>query len=39
MTQKVLFIRGGWVTPACWDRFVSYFEAKGVPMPRPCVAG
>jgi pimeloyl-ACP methyl ester carboxylesterase len=29
MSQTVLFIHGGWVTPACWDRFVSYFESRG----------
>ena len=28
MSQTVLFIHGGWVTPACWDRFVSYFESR-----------
>jgi pimeloyl-ACP methyl ester carboxylesterase len=29
MTQTIVFIHGGWVTPACWDPFVSYFEARG----------
>src|SRR5512133_4172227 len=29
MSQTVLFIHGGWVTPSCWDRFVSYFESRG----------
>jgi pimeloyl-ACP methyl ester carboxylesterase len=29
VSQTVLFIHGGWVTPACWDPFVSYFEARG----------
>ena len=28
MSKTVVFIHGGWVTPACWDPFVSYFEAK-----------
>jgi pimeloyl-ACP methyl ester carboxylesterase len=28
VSQTVLFIHGGWVTPACWDRFVSYFESR-----------
>jgi len=28
-SQAVVFIHGGWVTPACWDPFVSYFEARG----------
>ena len=29
MSQTVLFIHGGWVTPACWDPFVSFFESRG----------
>jgi len=29
MTRTVVFVHGGWVTPACWDPFVSYFEAHG----------
>jgi pimeloyl-ACP methyl ester carboxylesterase len=29
MTQTVVFIHGGWVTPACWDPFASFFEAQG----------
>jgi pimeloyl-ACP methyl ester carboxylesterase len=29
MSQTVLFMHGGWVTPACWDPFVSFFEASG----------
>lgn len=29
MTKSVVFIHGGWVTPACWDPFVSFFEARG----------
>jgi pimeloyl-ACP methyl ester carboxylesterase len=29
MSQTVLFIHGGWVTPSCWDPFVSFFEASG----------
>jgi pimeloyl-ACP methyl ester carboxylesterase len=27
--QTVVFVHGGWVTPACWDPFVSFFEARG----------
>ena len=23
-----VFVHGGWVTPACWDPFVSFFEAN-----------
>jgi pimeloyl-ACP methyl ester carboxylesterase len=29
MSRTVVFIHGGWVTPACWDPFKSYFEANG----------
>jgi hypothetical protein len=29
MSQTVLFIHGGWVTPSCWDPFGSFFEASG----------
>jgi pimeloyl-ACP methyl ester carboxylesterase len=29
MSQTIVFIHGGWVTPACWDPFVSFFEARG----------
>lgn len=29
MSKTVVFIHGGWVTPACWGPFVSYFAAKG----------
>ena len=29
MSKTVVFIHGGWVTPACWDPFVSYFAARG----------
>lgn len=29
MTRTIVFIHGAWVTPACWERFVPYFEAKG----------
>jgi pimeloyl-ACP methyl ester carboxylesterase len=28
-SRTILFIHGGWVTPACWDPFVSFFEARG----------
>jgi pimeloyl-ACP methyl ester carboxylesterase len=29
MSTPIVFVHGGWVTPACWDPFVSYFEARG----------
>ena len=27
--KTVVFVHGGWVTAACWDPFVSFFEARG----------
>jgi pimeloyl-ACP methyl ester carboxylesterase len=29
VTKTVVFIHGGWVTPACWDPFDSFFQARG----------
>jgi len=29
MRRTIVFIHGGWVTPACWEPFVSFFEARG----------
>lgn len=29
MSQTIVFVHGGWVTPACWDPFVTYFESRG----------
>jgi pimeloyl-ACP methyl ester carboxylesterase len=29
MTKTILFIHGAWVTPHCWDPFISYFEQQG----------
>jgi pimeloyl-ACP methyl ester carboxylesterase len=29
MSRTVLFIHGGWVTPACWSPFISYFQGLG----------
>jgi pimeloyl-ACP methyl ester carboxylesterase len=29
MSRTIVFIHGGWVTPACWDPFVSFFEERG----------
>jgi pimeloyl-ACP methyl ester carboxylesterase len=28
-SSTIVFIHGGWVTPSCWDPFVSFFESKG----------
>jgi pimeloyl-ACP methyl ester carboxylesterase len=29
MSGTVVFVHGGWVTPACWNLFVTFFEARG----------
>jgi pimeloyl-ACP methyl ester carboxylesterase len=29
LTPTVVFVHGGWVTPACWDPFVSFFQERG----------
>lgn len=29
MTRTVVFVHGGWVTPRCWDPFVSHFASRG----------
>lgn len=29
MSRTVVFVHGGWVTPACWDPFVTFFEGRG----------
>jgi len=29
MSKTIVFVHGGWVTPASWDHFVPYFEARG----------
>ena len=29
MAKTVLFVHGAWVTPACWEQFISLYEAKG----------
>lgn len=27
--KTIVFIHGAWVTPACWDRFIPFFEGRG----------
>jgi pimeloyl-ACP methyl ester carboxylesterase len=29
VSRTIVFVHGGLVTPACWDPFVSFFEARG----------
>src|SRR5947209_3818950 len=29
MSNTIMFVHGAWVTPASWDQFKSFFEAKG----------
>ena len=39
MRRTVLFIHGGWLTPACWGPFVSFFEARGYECLAPAWPG
>ena len=39
MTRTVVFVHGGWVTPRCWDPFISYFEARGFECLAPAWPG
>jgi pimeloyl-ACP methyl ester carboxylesterase len=29
MSRTVVFVHGGWVTPACWEPFLGYFGERG----------
>src|SRR3989338_963560 len=29
MKKTVVFIHGAWMTPLCWQKFISFFETKG----------
>jgi pimeloyl-ACP methyl ester carboxylesterase len=29
VTRTIVFIHGAWVTPACWERMLPWFEARG----------
>ena len=35
MSKSILFVHGAWVTPACWDSFKSFFEARGYARQAP----
>jgi pimeloyl-ACP methyl ester carboxylesterase len=39
MSRTIVFIHGGWVTPACWAPFVSFFEARGYECLAPAWPG
>jgi pimeloyl-ACP methyl ester carboxylesterase len=39
MSRTAVFIHGGWVTPGCWDPFVSYFEERGYRCMAPAWPG
>ncbi len=39
MTRPIVFIHGGWITPACWGDFVPYFEARGYECLTPAWPG
>jgi pimeloyl-ACP methyl ester carboxylesterase len=38
-SRTIVFIHGGWMTPACWDPFVSFFEEKGYDCLAPAWPG
>ncbi len=29
MNKTIIFIHGAWVTPKCWEKYISFFESKG----------
>jgi len=39
MSRTIVFVHGGWVTPACWEPFVSFFEARGYQCLAPAWPG
>ncbi len=39
MSKTVVFVHGGWITPSCWDPFVSYFESRGYTCLAPAWPG
>jgi len=39
MSRTILFIHGGWVTPACWEPFLTFFEARGYQCLAPAWPG
>jgi pimeloyl-ACP methyl ester carboxylesterase len=39
MNRTIVFIHGGWVTRACWDPFVSFFEMQGYTCLAPAWPG
>lgn len=35
MNQTIVFIHGAWMTPKCWEPFVSFFTARGYTCQAP----
>lgn len=35
MSRTIIFIHGAWVTPTCWDPFISYFTERGYTCKAP----
>ncbi len=29
MNKTIVFVHGAWMNPLCWEKMISYFEAKG----------
>lgn len=29
MSKTIIFVHGAWMTPLCWESFISFFEPKG----------
>ncbi len=36
---KIVFIHGAWVTPGCWDNFISFFSVRGYECVAPAWPG
>ena len=39
MARTIVFIHGAWVTPACWERMLPWFEARGYTCLAPAWPG
>lgn len=35
MSQTIIFIHGAWMTPKCWEPFISFFAARGYTCQAP----
>jgi len=39
MSRTIVFIHGAWVTPACWDRILPWFQSRGYDCIAPAWPG